>query len=76
MNDISVKSFVTIPEAAELLGISVGTLRNRLCKKRPFDQYMVGNRIYLLRTQVQEEIEKRNQGFKKPYRTRMRREIK
>ncbi len=71
MNDLSVKSFMTIPEAAELIGVSVGTFRNMLSKQRPFDQYRVGHRIYLLREQVEEEVQRRNEGLRKPYKTRL-----
>ena len=76
MDDISAKSFMTIPEAAELLEISVGTFRNILSKQRPFDQYRVGHRIYLLREQVEEEVQRRNEGLRKPYKTRLRKGVR
>ena len=75
MDDISAKSFMTIHEVAELLGISVGTFRNILSKQRPFDQYRVGHRIYLLREQVEEEVQRRNEGLRKPYKTRLRKGV-
>ena len=76
MNDLSVKSFMTIPEAAELIGVSVATFRNMLSKQRPFDQYRVGHRIYLLREQVEEEVQRRNEGLRKPYKTRLRKGVR
>ena len=69
MNDLSLEKFITVPEAAKMLGVAVGTLRNTLTKERPYDQYKVGHRIYLLREQVENEVKKLNEGYRKPYKT-------
>ena len=76
MNDLSLEKFITVPEAAKMLGVAVGTLRNTLTKERPYDQYKVGHRIYLLREQVENEVKKLNEVYRKPYKTRLRKGVK